>query len=687
MTFKKLLLVSAVVALWAVLLNSAFAAVSMVLPNGGECLTVGQAYTITITSAADHTALYYRTDGAQPTHLDSSEIKHPLIQTTWSWTPTSANISETGRIWVEGHLNNHNTNGEWDQSDNDFAVRSSCAVATPSQAGGDIFLTHPSIKNVTVSEITTSSAVIKWQTDRATYYRFSYGPASGDYSNKIATGPPYSDRSDHILPLRGLKNDTTYYFKILAGLYQPEPVESDEYTFKTLDQTPPAQARHVFGIAGASTTMIAWLNPTDSDFKETVIVRRSDRFPQNRADGAVVFVGDGSHYTDSGLTNGKTYYYSIFTADRSENVSIPVNLALTPEANLPQAPEPPAVVSTSSVLMRVKSVSATAESNNILLRWTNPEDKNLLGIQIVRNTSSLPADANDGTVVFRGRTGSFRDSGLKPGTRYNYGFFAFDWRNEFYQGAFIGEFTKPATTDIEKLLVRIEGLNELIRNLKLSIQAAGLAEFAEKDVSAATLRFGAIGEEVEELQKLLAKDPAIYPEGLVTGYFGPLTRAAVQRFQRKFAIVSGGAEDTTGYGAVGPNTSAALALFSKDKLSASISVPVPAEKPAAEIRYVIVELQEEFSPKTITVPRGATVEWINRSGNIAWPASAEHPTHRIYPGSDVDKCDTPEAAGIFDACRPLEVGEVFSFVFEHAGSWKYHDHIFPDKTGTVIVVE
>lgn len=115
------------------------AAVSVVLPNGGECLTVGQSYAVTITFTANHTALYYKTDGTQPepanggSVTDPTVIFHPENQTTYSWTPGSSHISETGRIWVEGHLANHNTNSEWDQSNANFAVRSSCA-ATP--AGG-----------------------------------------------------------------------------------------------------------------------------------------------------------------------------------------------------------------------------------------------------------------------------------------------------------------------------------------------------------------------------------------------------------------------------------------------------------------------------------------------------------------------------------------------------------------------
>jgi ABC-type transport system substrate-binding protein len=48
------------------------------------------------------------------------------------------------------------------------------------------------------------------------------------------------------------------------------------------------------------------------------------------------------------------------------------------------------------------------------------------------------------------------------------------------------------------------------------------------------LSLGSKGKEVEELQKCLAKDPEVYPEGEVTGYFGNKTKEAVIRFQEKY---------------------------------------------------------------------------------------------------------------------------------------------------------
>lgn len=76
-----------------------------------------------------------------------------------------------------------------------------------------------------------------------------------------------------------------------------------------------------------------------------------------------------------------------------------------------------------------------------------------------------------------------------------------------------------------------------------------------------SLALGSSGVQVTELQTYLKTDASIYPEGLVTGYYGPLTAAAVQRFQCREGIVCSGTAATTGYGRVGPQTRARLSIL------------------------------------------------------------------------------------------------------------------------------
>ncbi len=79
-----------------------------------------------------------------------------------------------------------------------------------------------------------------------------------------------------------------------------------------------------------------------------------------------------------------------------------------------------------------------------------------------------------------------------------------------------------------------------------------------------------------------------------------------------------------------------------------------------------------FSPKTLEIPPGTTVVFDNKDNVAHWPASNLHPTHSIYPE--------------FDPKKGIEPGKDWSFTFQKAGEWKYHDHLNPSLTGIIIVV-
>jgi len=86
--------------------------------------------------------------------------------------------------------------------------------------------------------------------------------------------------------------------------------------------------------------------------------------------------------------------------------------------------------------------------------------------------------------------------------------------------------------------------------------SAGAAGIPRGYVFSRSLYRGVSGEDVRKLQSYLASDPALYPEGLVTGYFGALTEAAVGRFQIGAGVLSSKSDD--GYGIFGPRTRAKL---------------------------------------------------------------------------------------------------------------------------------
>jgi plastocyanin len=103
-----------------------------------------------------------------------------------------------------------------------------------------------------------------------------------------------------------------------------------------------------------------------------------------------------------------------------------------------------------------------------------------------------------------------------------------------------------------------------------------------------------------------------------------------------------------------------------------------------ETRTHIVEMSSTgFSPGVLKIKAGDTVIFKQIDGSKTWPASDFHPTHTIYPGSDIRKCGSGDK--IFDSCRGLKEGESWSFTFNEKGSWNYHDHLNPKNVGTIVV--
>ncbi|MDP3696566.1 MAG: cupredoxin domain-containing protein [Candidatus Taylorbacteria bacterium] len=88
--------------------------------------------------------------------------------------------------------------------------------------------------------------------------------------------------------------------------------------------------------------------------------------------------------------------------------------------------------------------------------------------------------------------------------------------------------------------------------------------------------------------------------------------------------------------------------------------------------FSIIHMTETgFEPLETEVKEGDIVIFENMSKNNHWPASNIHPTHGIYPE--------------FDSKKPVPPDTSWEFKFIKAGKWKYHDHLNPKITGTVIV--
>ena len=92
-----------------------------------------------------------------------------------------------------------------------------------------------------------------------------------------------------------------------------------------------------------------------------------------------------------------------------------------------------------------------------------------------------------------------------------------------------------ATTTVSTTTITTGFLRTEINRLTALIQTLTVQLLAMQHGLTVNMGFGGRGYQVKTLQTWLAKDKTIYPEGLVTGYFGKLTLLAVKRFQTKYA--------------------------------------------------------------------------------------------------------------------------------------------------------
>ena len=125
--------------------------------------------------------------------------------------------------------------------------------------------------------------------------------------------------------------------------------------------------------------------------------------------------------------------------------------------------------------------------------------------------------------------------------------------------------------DLQQIIKQLQDQIKLLNQQILDLQSSLKKTEEEVEIIKAELKFtkslrkGESGDEVRQLQEFLRQFPDIYPEGIVTGFFGSLTETAVRRFQEKHGIES--------IGIVGPKTIQRLNEFSLGAIPAIPAIP------------------------------------------------------------------------------------------------------------------
>lgn len=102
------------------------------------------------------------------------------------------------------------------------------------------------------------------------------------------------------------------------------------------------------------------------------------------------------------------------------------------------------------------------------------------------------------------------------------------------------------------------------------------------------------------------------------------------------------------------------------------TTPAPTTTPSVTVKNNKVTITpDNFTPQTITVKTGSSITWTNTDSASHTVNSDPHPTHTI--------------SSLLNQIGLIKSGESKSLTFPAAGIYKYHDHLNPSSSGTVIV--
>lgn len=100
---------------------------------------------------------------------------------------------------------------------------------------------------------------------------------------------------------------------------------------------------------------------------------------------------------------------------------------------------------------------------------------------------------------------------------------------------------------------------------------------------------------------------------------------------------------------------------------------------AANGQNIVTYTDSGFTPSTLTIKKGDTVIFNNTASDAMRVASNPHPVHDGYPTTGGCISST------FDSCKNIAPKSSWSFKFDIAGKWGYHNHLNPSEGGTITV--
>ena len=236
---------------------------------------------------------------------------------------------------------------------------------------------------------------LNWSTSTgATSYNVYRGTISGGESTTpVATGLTGASYTN-----TGLTNGTTYYYEVSAVNSNGTSAMSNEASGTPVAPTVPAAPTGLAATSGNALVSLTWSASTGATSYNVYRGTTSG----GESTTAIATGLTSTSYTNTGLTNGTTYYYKVAAVNSVGTSSLSTEASSTPQA--PPAPSAPS------------GLSATAGNAQVSLSWT--AGANATSYNIYRGTT---AGGESATAIATGVTGaSYTNTGLTNGTTYYY---------------------------------------------------------------------------------------------------------------------------------------------------------------------------------------------------------------------------------------------------------------------------
>jgi fibronectin type 3 domain-containing protein len=269
-------------------------------------------------------------------------------------------------------------------------AQSSEASATP-----ELIVTAPSAPRNLEAAAGNAQVVLTWTAPSSnggasvTGYKIYRGGALLTTVGNVLT---YTDSS--------VTNGQTYTYVVSAVNSAGESPQSNQVTAKPA--TLPSAPQNLVATKGNAQVVLTWAAPA-SNGGSAVTGYKVYRGTVSGGESLLAIVGNVLTYTDSGLTNGQTYFYRVSAVTAAGEGAQSSEASATP-TTVPSAPQ---------------ALAATGGNAQVTLTWSAPSSNggtSITGYKIYRGTTS----GGETLLTTLGNVLTYTDSGLTNGQRYYY---------------------------------------------------------------------------------------------------------------------------------------------------------------------------------------------------------------------------------------------------------------------------